>query len=104
MPVPRADLLTDVTAKHPIFHMALHWLWNGASQFNCEITDALAAIHHIRLDDGVRWTRIDATGTRSAVVCDWRVRLQVNIQKHLRQKEVTALFLADQQTVLSNPT
>ena len=104
MAVPWANLLADVATKHPLVHMGPNRFRNGPTQFYGEIADALAAIHHVRLDNGTSGTGIQASRARAAMVSDRTIGLKVKVQHHLRQKEVTPFVLVEEQAVLSNPT
>src|SRR6185295_15253523 len=58
--IPRANILADVAAEQPFAHAATQLKRNRISQFDCQITDALSRIEHVRIYERLRRTSIEA--------------------------------------------
>ena len=83
-PVPRANILTNITAKHPVIGFLLQLLRKvGGFQFNGKIGDALRRIQGFVGQNGSRGACINAFGTGATVVlligkvwCQYKIRDQ----------------------------
>ena len=92
--VPRTNILTNVTTEDPVIHFILKLLWNRIFQFNCKITNTLAAIHHIRLRNGIGRTGVNTAGTSAAIIFNRTIIFEFKVQNQLRyKKEGTLLFV-----------
>ena len=100
--IPRAHVLADVTAKHPILHLPGKFLGYRFFELNGEVANAAATIHHVGFRDGIGGAGIHAAGTSTAIVGGGTIGLQLQIDDELGQEEKAATLAVEQEAVFTN--
>ena len=77
--VPRTDVLAVIAAKDARANQVAKLSGNGASQFNREVGDTKARIHHIRGNDGFGGTGINTTVAGATVVPGFLVIFELQV-------------------------
>src|SRR5680860_610145 len=92
-PVPWAYFLTDVAAKDPVLHLPVKHIRYSPLFFDGCIRDALAPVQKIPLlVNSIRGTGIDTSPAGAAIILDWLIVSQFDVDEYLPQKKVRTGF------------
>ena len=104
VPVPRTDLLTDVTTEDPVADPGPQVRCDRAAILDCERADAAAGVEHPRLHERAGRAGVEAGGAGAAVVhLERRVGRQVEVGEQRREQKVAAGAGIDEHRVLAEP-
>src|SRR6185437_7581418 len=102
--VPRANVLTDVAAENPISQATAQLQGNGVLQFDRQVTDAFAAIEHVRLDERAGRTSIQACPASAAMICRMRrIVFKLDVSQQRGEEEPASCVFVEQERVLADP-
>ena len=102
--IPRANVLTDVTAEQPVSDALAQFLRKAVTQLDGQITDTTAGIEDVRLWKGVCGASVKTRSASATVVGRKRlIVVQHNIGQHGCQEKLAAKLLVEQQCVFAEP-
>src|SRR5690554_2624296 len=102
--IPRTNILTNITAKNPVFKLSLYRLRDFLLKLNGEIRNAPGSIHHTWLHNGICGACVYATGTGAAVIRNMRgVGIGFKIYNQFSQEKEAPHFSVEQKAVFPKP-
>lgn len=86
--IPGAHHLTYVTAKHPVVHLLSEGIGNFVAELNGQVGDAAGSIKPVALGaNGLGGAGIDTASAAAAVIFEWRVIGQREVEDYFGQKK-----------------
>lgn len=101
--VEGADFLADIAAGGPRALRGPHFARRIAAAFDVPSRETARGVDNAGFDEGLRRAGVEATAAGAAVIGNWRVGPECDVDDEFAKQEIGAKAGVDQAGILSNP-